>query len=152
MPTNPVENDAVTYIAVGDIHGRLDLLKRLHEKLVTYCTKNPATYELVYLGDYIDRGPHSKQVVDFLLEEPELHQLMHKVVYLRGNHEQALLISLQENGVEFLSGQWLRWGGGACLASYGVAPADTPELFQENFLEKLPTSNLHFYDYIQRLL
>ena len=92
MPTNTP--NTVTYIAIGDIHGRLDLLKRLHEKLIDYCNKNQKhTFELVYLGDYIDRGPQSKQVIDFLLSEStHLYDSLYRFKDLASSRQPAFRI------------------------------------------------------------
>lgn len=99
--------------AVGDIHGRADLLGELHEKL----KKDWPPGIIVYLGDYIDRGPQSARVIDILLDDalPEFRQ-----VFLRGNHEEMLLLSIDY--LEAFEG-WLEVGGLDTLASYGVGSA-----------------------------
>ena len=63
--------DGLRVYAVGDIHGRADLLRALLEKIASDARDAPAKKErLVYLGDYIDRGHESRQVIDVLLEGP----------------------------------------------------------------------------------
>lgn len=113
-------------LAVGDIHGRLDLLERLLEK--TWPRRAPDA-RLVFLGDYIDRGPDSRQVVERLIalkaERPE-------TVLLRGNHEDMLLAALEGR----MSTTWLFNGGEATLRSYGLTPLE---------LEQLPAAHLEFY-------
>ncbi len=101
--------------AIGDIHGRLDLLESLLgliERDQEGRAEMPVT--LIFLGDYIDRGPASKGVVDRLLlgfSPP------YTPVFLKGNHE-ALLLSFLDDP---LSGPvWLRNGGEAALLSYGL--------------------------------
>ena len=102
----------LTY-AVGDIHGRLDLL----ESLVAACRQHAGGREmrLLFLGDYIDRGPESAGVVRLVVglqsDAPEA------VMTLKGNHE-AWAIGVAD-GTEQASG-WLRNGGAATLRSYGV--------------------------------
>lgn len=109
--------------AVGDIHGRADLLDRLLDTLaadrqvrwgVDQCT-------LVFLGDYVDRGFHSKQVLDRLLS---LSLDWADVVCLKGNHEDMMLDFMLD---PMANEAWLQYGGLATLASYGVAVAENPD-------------------------
>src|ERR1700736_5531522 len=76
--------------AVGDIHGRLDLLEDLLRRIQEDAGRHAGDAErtLIFLGDYIDRGPASRGVVDRLLEDP-LDGFT--TVRLMGNHEEALL-------------------------------------------------------------
>ncbi len=105
---NEAQEDAHTarYIAIGDIHGCLEPLQHLIETL-----KPKATDTLVFLGDYIDRGPDSKGVIDYLIELKE----QYTCVFLLGNHEVLMF--------DYLSGllslaDWERNGGIATLQSY----------------------------------
>ncbi len=93
-------------VAIGDIHGCVDSLKSLWKKLEPYAD---ATH--VFIGDYIDRGPDSKGVVDFLLEV----QNERKCIFLRGNHEEMLL-DAYESGSNY---NWMMNGGKTTLSSYG---------------------------------
>lgn len=90
--------------AIGDIHGCLDPLRRLMDKITL--SKDD---EIVFVGDYIDRGPESKGVIDYLLT------LRDRVTFLMGNHERMFL--------DFLQGKdrllFLYNGGAATLESYG---------------------------------
>ncbi|RJR40756.1 MAG: serine/threonine protein phosphatase [Desulfobacteraceae bacterium] len=96
-----------TYI-FGDIHGCLEVLIRLLEKI----DWDPDMDRLIFLGDYIDRGQDSKGVIDYLLG---LSETARNVDYLLGNHEAGFL--------DFLSGvdtrTFLANGGGSTLYSYG---------------------------------
>ena len=76
--------------AVGDIHGRLDLLEDLLRRIEDDAGRHPSDAErtLIFLGDYIDRGPSSRGVVDRLLDDPLAG---FATVRLMGNHEEALL-------------------------------------------------------------
>ncbi|MCP5405880.1 MAG: metallophosphoesterase [Pseudomonadaceae bacterium] len=101
--------------AVGDIHGLDALLADLLERITADIADAPSHVTLLFIGDYIDRGPASKQVLERLgnLNFPANVA----TVFLRGNHEQALL--------EFLADpvarpDWLGWGGEETLASYGI--------------------------------
>ena len=74
--------------AIGDIHGRADLLTRMFERLEAEPRKGGQPPIVVFLGDYIDRGPESAEVIELLLyKRPEGFE--HH--YLKGNHEEALL-------------------------------------------------------------
>ncbi|MBB5519691.1 metallophosphoesterase family protein [Amphiplicatus metriothermophilus] len=101
--------------AVGDVHGRADLLDRLLEMIAAE-DAGGARKRLVFLGDYVDRGPDSRGVLDRLAALKEAEP---DAVFLKGNHEEALLDFLEDP--EGMS-EWLDWGGAATLRSYGVAP------------------------------
>lgn len=104
--------------AVGDIHGRLDLLNQLLGKIeYDIGARDPSQNIVVFLGDLIDRGPHSAGVVERLRTwEPRDA----KAIFLCGNHEEALLRVLA--GERTILANWLRFGGADCLASYGLSP------------------------------
>jgi serine/threonine protein phosphatase 1 len=101
--------------AIGDIHGRLDLLNRLHRMILEDAEGGALDARiLVYLGDYVDRGPESAGVVD-LLSQGTLAGF--SAVHLMGNHEDFMLRFLDDNS----SGSgWFANGGVATLRSYGV--------------------------------
>ena len=101
--------------AIGDIHGRLDLLTEMHDMILEDAMWHAAPRQVViYLGDYVDRGPDSAGVLDLLLDRPLAG---FEIVYLLGNHEDSLVRFLDDIGV---GPAWLRYGGVATLASYGV--------------------------------
>jgi serine/threonine protein phosphatase 1 len=105
--------------AIGDIHGRDDLLEDLLGRIeADNETRGEASSLLVFLGDLIDRGPASAGVIERLLHYPAEPI---KPIYLLGNHEEVLLRIL--NGEHDLVGSWLKYGGSECLASYGTDPA-----------------------------
>ena len=129
--------------AIGDVHGRADLLTRLIDKIES---ERLATDLIIFLGDYIDRGPASKEVVDIILD---LHrQNPDNVVCLKGNHEATLLNFLDDAQV----GQnWANYGGLETLLSYGV-PSPTKrtdpkawEDCQNAFKHALSESHVQFY-------
>jgi len=108
---------------VGDVHGRADLLRQLRDMILADASGigrfRPV---VVYLGDYVDRGLESRQVLDMLLNEPLPG---FEEVRLLGNHEQAMLDFLEDPGI---GPAWLYYGGAATLYSYGInAQARTPE-------------------------
>ncbi len=112
--------------AIGDIHGRVDLLRELHQLIHEDAYRRQATRNvLIYLGDYIDRGDHSAAVIDFLLDEP---LPTFECVYLKGNHEDVLLQFLADLDV---GPHWLAYGGAETLRSYGVEPPDAAATRQQ---------------------
>jgi serine/threonine protein phosphatase 1 len=116
--------EGIRVYAVGDIHGRIDLLRLLEARIVEDAEAQPQSCQnlLVYLGDYVDRGFDSRQVLDHLTAPPPegFDRLL-----LLGNHDLWFR--------EFLEGEpvgesWLRFGGDATLLSYGVPLSfDQPE-------------------------
>lgn len=143
----PSVPDGTLVYAVGDIHGRADLLRQIHEKIakdasVAKCERKV----VVYVGDYVDRGPGSKDVVDILLNEPLEGFERH---HLKGNHEEFLLDFLED--IE-AGPAWLFNGGVATLASYGVEVGQPFEYslnamteLQARFRAALPDEHLEFY-------
>ena len=135
--------------AIGDVHGRSDLLRRLHAMIRDDARAAPEPRKrLVYLGDYIDRGPDSKGVVEILAQEP-LDGF--ETVHLEGNHENALLGFLVD--IRFAA-MWLANGGDATLASYGIPipnPGRPKELLhtQERLVAALPQTHRAFLRNLQ---
>lgn len=110
--------DGYWLYAIGDVHGRDDLLASLLAKIDQDSAARGASRRvLVFLGDLIDRGPASAEVVERLrtYRSPRT-----RLVFLAGNHEEVLLRIL--DGDEALVADWLRFGGAECLQSYGVDP------------------------------
>lgn len=104
--------------AVGDVHGRLDLLDELLGKITADIRDRPAAAAtIVFLGDLIDRGPDSAGVIERVrtLAGPA------KTLLLLGNHEEILLRVL--DGEPGLAYDWLGFGGDACVESYGLSAA-----------------------------
>ena len=101
-------------VAVGDVHGRLDLLERLWPKIEAAARVSASRDRiLIFLGDYVDRGLQSRQVVDRLLAGfPGF-----ETVFLKGNHDQTLLQFLDDPR---LGEVWRNFGGLETLRSYGV--------------------------------
>lgn len=101
--------------AIGDIHGRDDLLEKLLSKITNHAGQRPTNRRvIVFLGDYVDRGWQSKDVLERLstLEMPGF-----EAVFLKGNHEEALLTFLEEP--QFLD-NWRQYGGLETLHAYGL--------------------------------
>jgi len=113
--------------AVGDIHGRADLLARLHRAILADAAgevggagPGPARRLVVYIGDYVDRGLQSREVIDLLLDSPLPG---FEAVHLKGNHEDMMLRFLADSAG---GPPWLDNGGLATLASYGVGAPPPP--------------------------
>ena len=129
---------------IGDIHGRLDLLRDLHSMIKLDASDYDGHKIVLYLGDYIDRGEQSKEVIDYLLESPLPG---FEPVYLLGNHEQTLLDFLDQPRA---AASWLAFGGRACLASYGVEISLGSKHSEINKVcddlrQKIPMSHLEFF-------
>lgn len=104
-----------TYYAIADIHGRLDLMNALIEQIDEDCVQNDVKNPvLVFLGDYVDRGPQSAGVVDRVIELSKERN----VIPLMGNHEDIILI-LMSGALAYFENWFYRAGGAATLASYG---------------------------------
>lgn len=103
--------------AVGDIHGRADLLYKLMEKIEEdVAASEESRIVLIFLGDYVDRGFQSKEVIDYLLSDA-LDSF--ETYYLKGNHEAAFETFLSDST---FGPQWARFGGAETLMSYGIQP------------------------------
>jgi serine/threonine protein phosphatase 1 len=134
--------------AIGDIHGRIDLLNKLLARIDADIALRPTEQPLfVFLGDYIDRGPSSRETIDRLIE----HGAAKKSVFLKGNHELIAVKCLSDRS---LFDQWLRLGGLETLMSYGV----TAEIMtngkqivelQAAFHGALPPSHFRFFRDLQ---
>jgi serine/threonine protein phosphatase 1 len=106
--------------AIGDIHGRLDVLDELLDKISSDSDlRGDASTTIVVLGDLIDRGPQSAEVVERLRT---YRPSFAKTVFLMGNHEEILLRIL--GGETGILHDWLRFGGAECVRSYGIDPID----------------------------
>jgi serine/threonine protein phosphatase 1 len=143
-PQSRLEPGQLVY-AIGDIHGSLELLVSLQQAILQDRRAFPECQAtLVYLGDYIDRGSASRQVVDAILgfRPGNLN-----IVCLAGNHEEALVRFLV---VGDLGPDWLTHGGEATLTSYGVSVPRKPsernwEEIAHNLEAALPESHRRFF-------
>ncbi len=132
--------------AVGDIHGRADLLVRLMEDLRRDVAQGGFEGRpiLIFLGDYVDRGFQSREVIDVLLSD-----LLSpfETYFLKGNHEAAMLQFLTDPSI---GPRWAEFGGAETLVSYGVRPPRTRTSLEdwgrasEELQAVLPASHLHF--------
>ncbi|MBA3666248.1 MAG: metallophosphoesterase [Sphingomonas sp.] len=130
--------------AVGDVHGRLDLLELLLADIERDMVERPSRRSLlVFLGDLIDRGSSSRGVIELLRT---FHRPGVRPVFLAGNHEEVLLRLLA--GERGLFADWLKYGGAECLASYGVDPTTVQQHGERAALARLkaaiPASHRQF--------
>ena len=115
--------------AIGDIHGRADLLEGVHQRIDADMAATPdALHHEIYLGDYIDRGPSSAQVVDALIERS--HAV--RMTCVMGNHEELLLGCLRG---EISFSTWRKFGGMETLSSYGATASSLSRFEDEHVRE-----------------
>ncbi|HEX5238303.1 MAG TPA: metallophosphoesterase family protein [Sphingomicrobium sp.] len=131
---------------VGDIHGRLDLLEAILSKIHRDLGRRHARKTLlVFVGDLIDRGPNSAQVIERLRT---YRREGVRPVFLLGNHEEVLLRILK--GDSELISKWRWFGGSECLQSYGADPASLTGLSGEQALavvrNAIPASHVEFLE------
>jgi serine/threonine protein phosphatase 1 len=126
----------ITY-AVGDLHGRFDLLRQALSAMADHATSHRRDCRAVFLGDYVDRGPESRQVVETLIAL----EAAGDCICLKGNHEELMVEAL----THARPGAYARWcanGGRETLASYGVDersdPADIVPPEHVRWMARLP--------------
>ncbi|MBI3444234.1 MAG: serine/threonine protein phosphatase [Magnetospirillum sp.] len=144
----PKVPDGTRVYAIGDIHGRLDLLESLFEDICDEIRQTPVSRPVVvFLGDLIDRGPDSRRVIERIMGGPEPKGPLASARYvcLRGNHEDTMLEFLADFSV---GPRWFRNGGLDAIRSYvgqvdSALAHDYPAL-QRLFYRALPGSHLRF--------
>ena len=138
--------DGQLLYAIGDIHGRLDLLGLLLAMIEADAAHSQSERRtLVFLGDYIDRGPDSRGVIEVLLGDlPRVFDAH----FLKGNHE-ALLLAFLDDASSLH--HWLVNDGKTTMQSYGVdvhaleREGASPEAWRGAFAAALPESHRHFF-------
>jgi serine/threonine protein phosphatase 1 len=135
--------DGVRVYAVGDIHGRADLLKEMFAVIDADMARNPMDRAIeIFLGDYIDRGPYSRQTLDLLIARSRSRE----TVCLKGNHEAYCLEVLRDPAkLE----AWRQFGGLQTLMSYGIKPSLNPSAAEQPgliraLIEAMPRDHLRF--------
>jgi len=142
-PKGPKVDDLI--YAIGDIHGRNDLLARLLEKIEA--DRDGEDAKIVFLGDYIDRGPDSSGVLDTLINRTGFEHL--DAYFLKGNHEATLLDFLDRKPI---GPSWADFGAYDTLASYGVSPPKRKtrpedwEIVRSDLAEAIPETHRSFYE------
>jgi len=118
-------------LVIGDIHGCLKTLQEMLEKKIRATQED----QLYFVGDYIDRGPDSKGVLDHLIGMKEAG---YNMVFIRGNHEEMLIESFSS---ESFFRPWIYNGGGKTLDSFGLSEEEYLELRGD---KKLPAKYMEF--------
>ncbi|MGQ0589040.1 MAG: metallophosphoesterase [Sphingosinicella sp.] len=143
--------DGQRIYAVGDIHGRLDLLDALLARIEgDTCGRKAAETLIVFLGDLVDRGPDSRGVVERLRDYSETKPSR----FLMGNHEEVFLRAIGGDlrALRFL----LRIGGRATIMSYGIDEAQYRELGFEELAallrQKVPESHVAFLSEFEEMI
>jgi len=115
-PSVPTTPEGTVVWAVGDIHGRLDLLEPLVEAMTEDLADSTAARKVVvFLGDYIDRGPESRGVLQHLAALSSNSGIEWR--FLKGNHEAAMLAFLEDPSA---GARWCEYGGDKALQSWGL--------------------------------
>jgi serine/threonine protein phosphatase 1 len=140
--------DGQRIYAVGDIHGCVDLLAGMLARIRADLAARPHPRPLVvFLGDYVDRGPDSRGVIDMLLDFRDGDIA---AAFLLGNHDRYVQAYLEDPDWQDLSFHWLadNLGGARTLASYGVADADParPRASRDRFAAAFPAKHRAFLD------
>lgn len=122
--TKPMVDPQDRIYAIGDIHGAPDLLDMLVEKVVEDAEQTTDTriMKIIFLGDYVDRGDNSRDVLERLVTIQK--GIPEQVEFLKGNHEAAMLDFLEE---PYEGTGWVDMGGRQTLFSFGVKPPSSTE-------------------------
>ena len=133
--------EGLTIYAIGDIHGRVDCLRRAQEAIDRDASSRPSSRAVeIYVGDYIDRGPESSAVLENLIARGRTTE----VVPLLGNHE-TLLTSFLEGRLTFA--EWRELGGAETVMSYGVNASRlgrNAEFTPDELAPHMPKAHLDF--------
>ena len=156
---SPEAADTTVVYAVGDVHGRLDLLQAMDRLIADdIAATRPERPTVCYLGDYIDRGPHSAEVISSLAArsvdrpverslQPPAEDAVPARVFLKGNHEDRMLDFLLAPAAH--GPAWIEHGGVEALASYGLTTSREPmasdwDRLRDELQERLPAAHLDF--------
>lgn len=146
---NPYKiNNAERIYAIGDIHGFADILKKMHSRIFDDLNQHPVERaSIIHLGDYINRGPESRGVIEYLIESGKDIDGV-QIINLFGNHENAILEFVDDP--EGKNRDWYAWPHHSFLQNYDIDPeikaaeklaailADTVPQSHWDFLKNLP--------------
>jgi len=136
--------------AIGDVHGRADLLHALMDVISSDARSSADKPHLVFLGDYIDRGFQSRDVISTLIELGRDDAF--ETVFLKGNHEQAMLRFLQDHKI---GPDWANFGGRETLISYGISPPKSVNAVEEwqeiqkELVKTIPNQHVEFLEQLE---
>lgn len=136
--------EGVCVYAIGDVHGRADLLATLLDRVAADAAARDAREtHVILLGDLVDRGAQSKQAIDLCLDTAWGDTIPH---FVAGNHEEMML-AVVDGSVEAVR-HWMRNGGDAAMASYGVPEelidGGTSDELLADFVPRVPAEHLGF--------
>jgi len=134
--------------AIGDVHGCIAQLRELIEHIDQDVSASPVEeHRIVFLGDYVDRGPANREVVEYLIE---LEASQRDCVFLLGNHDDKFL-GLRSNPDAVAEG-FLRWGGVATLRDYGIIqePGESIARLSVRFAEAVPLAHFEFLEHLPK--
>lgn len=135
--------EGVHIYAIGDMHGMVELAAGMFDKIDTDIADWSGKVIIIGLGDYIDRGPRSDSVIEFLIQRSRSKRS--SLVVLRGNHEDILLRFLDDP--EIFGSEWLQLGGEATLSSYGVRVSrirSSHTAVRDELKRRMPVEHLAF--------
>jgi serine/threonine protein phosphatase 1 len=142
--TQPDVPEGLRIYAIGDVHGRMDLLQLLNEMIRHDLESRPVRESIeIFLGDYTDRGADSRAVIDYLASD---QRVCDRRICLKGNHDEIFLTFLEDPSVLV---EWRDLGGLETLYSYGVSPPISRDPkqaaeCQARLLEIIPESHVAF--------
>ncbi len=128
--------DGMRVYAIGDIHGRKDLLKKLLKQIEADDEeRGPASTHIIFLGDLVDRGPDSAGVIEKAIKLKKKQP--HNVRFLMGNHEEVFLKACRRQDKK-VTRFFLRIGGEETILSYPISKKEYRELDMKQLTKKLP--------------
>lgn len=128
--------DGMRVYAIGDIHGRKDLLVKLIEDIDSdNAARGPASTHIIFLGDLVDRGPDSAGVIEKAIKLKKKRG--HNVRFLMGNHEEVFLKACRANDKK-VTRFFIRIGGEETILSYPITKKDYRDLDIQELTERLP--------------
>ena len=139
----------MNFFAIGDIHGCFNQLTSLHKNIFTFEKFDPKKDLLIYLGDYIDRGKYSKEVINQILK---LKDNDIKTINLMGNHDQFMIDFLlnKKNNIK----NWINFGADETFRSYGIEVVEfikngfedeVIDDLRNSLLKKIDNSHIDFF-------
>ncbi len=128
---------------IGDVHGYCDVLKQMHQSIYLDIEQYPiAKTTIIHLGDYINRGPQSKEVIEYLLTLSQTKNIIN-YINLYGNHENGMIEFIDDpTGKER---EWFAWPDDNYLRSYGISTNEKDAFRLADMIkDKVPQSHLDF--------
>ena len=138
------------YYVIGDIHGEFDRLKQLHSDISDYHKTwfNRRRKIIIHLGDYVDRGLNSFEVVEWIMKKEQNSSINETIINLKGNHEEMMCKACKSfQSPDFL--HWMKNGGRETLESYFKHGYDKPPKAHLDWMSALPT---YFQDIDNKLI